>query len=63
MNQLEVILLFDRSSLKIIALFIMVSSAEGSFSMKLLASIVEIIAPFEVSSDAKLPRLSIEIVL
>ena len=41
----------------------MVSSAEGSFSMKLLASIVEIIAPFEVSSNAKLSRLSIEIVL
>ena len=50
-------------SLNRIALFIMVSSAEGSFSIKLLASIVEIIAPFEVSSNAKLSRLSIEIVL
>ena len=42
-----------------IALFIMVSSAQSLFSMELLASTVEIIAPFEVSSNAKL-SLSIE---
>ena len=54
-NQLEVILIFENHWIGLhLSLW---------FSITLLASIVEIIAPFEVSSDAKLPRLSIEIVL